>query len=57
MSVGAWSAALVDPVRLQTEVVAKRRLSDLISMGVLASRVPRDEVEDAVEGVVTDGAR
>lgn len=33
----------------QTEVVAERRLSDLISLGVLASRVPRDEVEDAVE--------
>jgi len=33
----------------QTEVVAERRLSDLISLGVLASWVPRDEVEDAVE--------
>jgi len=33
----------------QTEVVAERRLSDWISLGVLASWVDRDTVEDAVD--------
>jgi hypothetical protein len=33
----------------QTGDVAESRLSDWISLGVLASWVPRDEIEDAVE--------
>jgi hypothetical protein len=33
----------------QTGVVADGRLTDWISLGVLASAVPRDAVDDAVE--------
>ncbi len=33
----------------QTEVVASGRLTDWISLGVLASWVPADAVDDAVE--------
>jgi len=40
----------------QTGVVAEGRLSDWISLGVLASRVPRDAVDDAVE-VTGKGAK
>jgi hypothetical protein len=34
----------------QTEVVTGGRLTDWISLGVLASRVPSDAIDDAVEG-------
>ena len=33
----------------ETGVVAGRALTDFVSLGVLASRVPRDAVDDAVE--------
>ncbi|HYB18733.1 MAG TPA: hypothetical protein VEF71_25160 [Streptosporangiaceae bacterium] len=33
----------------QTGVVAGRRLTDWISLGVLASWVPRDAVDEAIE--------
>src|SRR5215471_18718641 len=40
----------------QTEVVAGGRLTDWVSLGVLASRVPRDVVDDAI-AVTGRGAR
>src|ERR1035441_2202252 len=41
----------------QTGSVAEGRLSDWISLGVLASRVPRDAVDDAVEATGKGGKR
>ena len=41
----------------QTGGVAESRLSDWISLGVLASWVPRDEVEDAVEAAGKNARR
>jgi hypothetical protein len=41
----------------QTGGVAESRLSDWISLGVLASWVPRDEVEDAVEAAGKNAKR
>ena len=52
----AISIARDDRIPSETGVVARQALTDLVSLGVLATRVPRDAVDDAV-GATEKAAR